>query len=320
MGPDPDGVGPGTHAATRVTFNTRGLVTLVEEGFTPSQTDSGWNNFAQTAAKGFTYDSVGRPLTEGVATSNVTNSLVQHSYDARGRLECSATRMNTAQFSSLPASACNRGTTGTFGPDRVVRYTYDAADQVTMVQSGYNASTGTAVATERSEYSGNGLVSAVVDANNNRTGYEYDAHDRPKIVRFPHPTSGSNQTSPYGDYMEFSRADNVNVTQVRLRDGQLIGYQYDNLGRVTTKDVPNTVYGESDVSYSYNLLGQLLTANSPYPVVNTWDALGRLKTTSTNGYLKYLAYDAAGNLRQLSWHDLFYVDYEIGRASCRERV
>lgn len=43
-----------------------------------------------------------------------------------------------------------------------------------------------------------------------------------------------------------------NVTSLRLRDGQSIAFSYDNLNRLTLKNVPNIVYAEHDVSYSYD--------------------------------------------------------------------
>ena len=41
--------------------------------------------------------------------------------------------MNVAAFVSLPTSACSLGTEGSFGPDRITRNVYDAADQLLQV-------------------------------------------------------------------------------------------------------------------------------------------------------------------------------------------
>lgn len=48
--------------------------------------------------------------------------------------------MNPAIYGSLPGSACTLGTEGTFGPDRIARNTYDAADRLTLVESAVGTS------------------------------------------------------------------------------------------------------------------------------------------------------------------------------------
>src|SRR3546814_11086078 len=50
-------------------------------------------------------------------------------------LVCAALRMNSATWASLPASACTAATTGSAGPDRITRNTYDNAGRVTKVET-----------------------------------------------------------------------------------------------------------------------------------------------------------------------------------------
>src|SRR3546814_14280493 len=88
--------------------------------------------------------------------------------------------------------------------------------------------------------------------------------------------------------------DKGNITERRLRGyasdtAQKIGYTYDDLDRVTHKNLPGS---ELDIDYAYDNLGRLTAANQTSganDLTFTYDALGR-------------------NLTQ------------IGRASCRERV
>ncbi|MDT9166053.1 hypothetical protein RSW31_26575, partial [Escherichia coli] len=77
------------------------------------------------------YDAYGRPTHQRVQAGGTTHSLVQISYDASGRQDCVATRMNPSTFANPPSSACSLDTAGAFGPDRITKYNYDAAGRVT---------------------------------------------------------------------------------------------------------------------------------------------------------------------------------------------
>ncbi|MFN3627659.1 MAG: hypothetical protein ACK4S3_07245 [Parvibaculum sp.] len=59
---------------------------------------------------------------------------VQVSYDASGRQDCVATRMNPSAFASPPASACTLGTAGAFGPDRITKYALAAFAATASIQ------------------------------------------------------------------------------------------------------------------------------------------------------------------------------------------
>jgi hypothetical protein len=64
------------------------------------------------------YDANARVKTQVLANGATQYALTQVSYDALGRTDCVAQRMNPAVYASLPASACTLGTAGSFGPDR----------------------------------------------------------------------------------------------------------------------------------------------------------------------------------------------------------
>ena len=85
--------------------------------------------------------------------------------------------MNSAEFGSLPSSACTLDTEGSHGKDRIVKTIYDAAGQVTQTKTALGA---TEEANEvTTTYTSNGQVATVTDGEGNKTTYEYDGHDRP---------------------------------------------------------------------------------------------------------------------------------------------
>ena len=114
-------------------------------------------------------------------------------------------------------------------------------------------------ATERTlTYSNNGLVATLKDGENNLTTYEYDGFDRLSKTRYPNPTKGAG-TSSTTDYEQLLSYDaNSNPGSRRLRDGTSIAFTWDNLDRVTLKNLPGS---EPDVSYGYDNLGRITSAS-----------------------------------------------------------
>jgi len=137
------------------------------------------------------YDGAGRKLKEELWAGGARETVTQHSYDAAGRLECTAVRMNRAAFGSLPASACTLGAPGGDGPDRITRYAYDPAGQLTTEQRAYGVTTANGFPSTlqqdyaRFEYTPNGRRKAVIDANGNCAELSWDAYDRQKRWIFP---------------------------------------------------------------------------------------------------------------------------------------
>ena len=75
----------------------------------------------------------------------------------------------------MQISSCTAQAAGASGPDRISRTLYDAAGQVTQVQSAL----GTAVQQNVVQsYTANGNVETLRDGANNLTTYFYDGHDR----------------------------------------------------------------------------------------------------------------------------------------------
>jgi len=295
IAPDPDGGGPRRRRATRTTYNARGIPTQVEAGIVNGTSDADWAAFAPQQQISATLDASDRKAQETLSAGGSTYGVTQYSYDVAGRLDCTAVRMNSSAWNALPASACTAQATGSDGPDRITRYTYDNANRPTKVTNAY----GTADASDdvTTGYTDNGRTASLTDANGNVTTYGYDAFDRLS-------------TTTYSDssYEQLGYDPDGKVTSRRLRDGTSIGYAYDAQNRLTTKTLPG---GEPAVNYAHDLLGRPTTiAKTGSTVTRSYDALSRLTSeTQPFGTLGY-QYDAAGNRTRVSWWDGFYVTYE----------
>jgi len=321
IAPDADGVAPYSYLATRTTYDLAGNVTKVEKGqLTSWQAESvlpsAWPVWNPSTSTGFqifsqvdtTWDALGRKLTEKLSSGGTAYSLTQYSYDTLGRLECTAQRMNPAVYGSLPASACTLGTSGSYGPDRITRTTYDAAGQALKTTRAY----GTALAQDyvTYTYSNNGKVLTVKDANGNKAGYTWDGFDRQVKWSFPDKvTTGAVSTT---DYEAYTYDANGNRLTLRKRDGSVIGYTYDALNRMTVKDIPGGT--TADVYYGYDLRGLQTAARfvsiSGAGLTNAYDGFGRVASASNNmsGTALTLSYqyDADGNRTRITYPDGTY--------------
>ena len=304
VSPDPDGSGALKNRAVRATY-ANGLLTKVEQGTVNSQSDSDWAAFSSLQEVDTAYDSNARPVTQSLVAGGTIYALTQASYDALGRVQCRAQRMNPATFGSLPSDACTLGTAGSYGNDRIVKASYDNVGQVTKKTIAY----GTAEQADdvTATYTDNGKVQTVTDGEANKTSYVYDGFDRLYQMQYPSGTKGAG-TSNSADYQQLGYDAGGNVTSRRLRDGNSIGYTYDALGRLTFKDLPGS---DPDVTYTYDLLGRMTGASQTGTSLGFgYDALGR-RTSETNAFGTYSsAYDLAGRRTRLTYTDGFYVDYD----------
>ncbi len=300
VAPDPDGAGARKPTAKRLTYNSFGGVSSSETGVVNDASDTSWAAFSSQDQVATSYDGNARPVKAELKSGGTTYAVSQASYDGIGRVECTAQRMNPATFGSLPSSACTVGTAGSgsndFGADRITKTTYDAAGQVTKVQTAYGSSDQADEVT--TGYTNNGKVAYVTDAESNKTAYTYDGHDRLVKTEYPSSTKGANTVNS-SDYEQLGYDANGNVTSRRLRDGNSIGYGYDNLNRLVSKDLPGS---EPDATYAYDLLNRPTSAVQNSQTVGfTYDALGRNLTQSgplgTVGY----GYDAAGRRTSMAY-------------------
>lgn len=340
IAPDPDGAGPLRFAATRTTIDARGLPVRTESGELATwQGDSvlpaNWTGFTALSSVEFTFDGNRRKVREVMKGSDgIAVSLTQYSYDSRGRLECTAVRMNPAAFASLPSSACLAGTEGSQGPDRITRTIYDAAGQVLQVRRAVG--TPIEIAHVTYSYTLNGKPEYVVDANGNRAKQEYDGFDRQSRWIFPaktrpvafDPSTPASALATAGainssDHEQYGYDANGNRTSLRRRDGAVISYTFDALDRVTLKVIPNRPVvplpsqHERDVYYTYDLRG--LQTSATFDSVTgpgvryAYDGFGRLKseTQDSDGTSRTVSsrYDGNGNRTRLTYPDNRYFTF-----------
>ena len=314
IAPDPDGVGPLGFPAMRTIYNSLGQVAWVENGElsawqAPDIAPANWSGFTIFTKINYEYDAWGRQTKEVAYGGTSIKTASQSNYDAFGRVVCTAQRMNPNSFQSLPGDACALGTEGSFGPDRITRTNYDEFDRITSVER----AVGTPLQQTYQSYTYKDFheLASVTDANGNRTEYEYDDFHRLEKTVFPSKTNTGSVNS--SDYEMYGYDDKGNRTSLRKRDGQIIGYQYDDLNRVTRKDIPGS--SQDDVYYDYNLQGlrkyARFASSAGAGISNEYDGFGRLKDTSNaflNKTIKY-DYDNDGNRTYVEHPDGVFFAY-----------
>ncbi|MGX1747987.1 hypothetical protein, partial [Brevundimonas sp. NPDC055320] len=307
VGPDPDGTGPLLRRSQRYAYNANGQVTLAEAGTVTGTSDALWAAFASLQKSATTYDTYGRPTHQRQQSGSTTHALVQTSYDALGRVDCETVRMNPATFASPPASACSAGTAGSFGPDRITKYGYDAASQLIST----TAAVGAGDVVERATYNANGKPVTLTDGKGNVTTLIYDGYDRLARMNYPNATGGG---SNINDYELYSYDAAGQLLTYRNRGGNTFTSSYDALGRQTS------VTGGSMAAraYAYDNLGRLTSASitAGGSMTRTWDALSRLISETQNPLAKTVSYqyDLAGRRTRLTWPDGFFVNYDYNTA------
>jgi len=345
ISPDPDGNGGLSYAAVRNSYDAGGNLAKVETGQLANWQDdsiapANWSGFSVYQSKIYTYDVFDRKVTEKIVASNGSIlQFTQYSYNDDGLDQCTAVRMDPAQWSSQ-SDACAPQTTGPNGPDRVTRNVYDSAHQLIQVRKAVGTSLAQAYSTY--SYTPNGKQEYVIDANGNEAKLEYDGFDRQVRWIFPAAArpSGYNPglSSTDGattlasalasagavnsaDYEQYAYDANGNRTSLRKRDGSMLTYTYDALNRVIVKAVPERSGLDAthtrDVYYGYDLQGHQTYARfdsaSGEGLTNVWDGLGRLTSTTqaidgSSRTLSYL-YDADGNRTRVTFPDGNYVNY-----------
>ncbi|WP_233503531.1 RHS repeat domain-containing protein [Sphingomonas psychrotolerans] len=318
----------GTRQARRIGYNGDDQVLTEDKGTVTDVTDTAWAAFSLWQRSENSYDASGLQVKTVVSDgSGVVRAVTQYSYDAAGRLECTAQRMNPLAFASLPSSACSLGSAGDQGPDRITKNVYDAAGQLVQIRKAVGTSIEQAYTTY--SYTPNGKHEYVVDANGNKARLVYDGYDRQTQLQFPSATPPSaydfstqaNALATSGavdanNREEYAYDANDKRTSLTKRDGRMISYVYDALNRLSSKSYPNG--GARAVYYQYDLRGLQTAARFDGPtgsdaVTNNYDALGRriLSTTSMEGMSWALAfqYDANGQRTRITHPDGVYIEY-----------
>lgn len=305
---DPDDTGIRKRAAVRTTYDAAGRITRLENGTVSGTTDASWAAFSSASQLATTLSS-GRKAKDIVTAGGTTYQVTQYGYDVDGRLRCTARRMNSVTWGTLPPDACTQQSPGSEGPDRISKLSYDQVGRATKATTIVSATKSVDEAT--ATYNPNGTTATLADAKGNLTTYSYDAYDRLVKTAYPLPTSpGVSSTT---DYEALVYDDASNVTSRRLRgyasdSTQHIDYGYDHLNRVITKNLPGS---EPDVSYTYDNLGRPATASqSGNALAFTYDALSRPLTQAGPQGTMTSTWDVAGRRTKLLWPDGFYVNYD----------
>jgi RHS repeat-associated protein len=308
VGIDGDGTGPRKNPATRYSYSdsASGPSITTDIGTVNSYSDADWQSFTVKQSRVTSADRFGRPVQSLMNANGSTAAATQVSFDAVGRLDCVAVRMNPATFGSLPA-ACSSGTPGTYGADRIQKTGYNAASQVTTTTSAYGTSLQQITATMT--YTANGRLQTIADAKGNLTTYEYDGLDRATKARFPDKQTAG--VSSVTDYVEVQAYDaNSNPLTIRLRNGNLMQLSRDNLDRLTLKDLSGT---SQDVYYGYDNFGRVLSAHfgsaGGSGIDNSFDVAGWSSNTSTFGRTVSRSYDLATNTLTIQHPDSYQVRY-----------
>jgi RHS repeat-associated protein len=301
ISPDPDGAGPLVHRAVRTTYDGVGRVMKLELGTVNSQSDADWAAFASLESTENVRDTVGRVVASVKKGNGATYAVTHMSYDAAWRPECTAVRMNPAQWTTL-TNACSLQSAGQDGPDRISKTIYNVAGEVTTVQRGVG--TPDMIDEVKFTYTDNGKRKTLTDGENNKTTFNYDTFDRLHQTLYPVVTQGQ-QSSSGSDYEQLTYDENDNLRTRRLRDAQIITYDYDTLNRQITKQLPTP---EPNVTSTYDLQGRPLNiSQGAITVGRSYNGLGLLWTETTpRGTMEYL-YDETGRRRQTTWPDGFYV-------------
>lgn len=315
VSPNPTDAAPAAVLVKTFGYDEDDRVTTIVEGSASDSSDAALAGFAPARTTTISYDGAGRKQREAVSADGATQTVTQWSYDANGRAACTAVRMNRASFAALPDDPCTLAPAGDDGADRITRTTYDTAGRVAAVRH----AVGTPLEQRSAgyEYSANGKVTAVIDANGARAEMSYDGHDR--LAAWYLPSKREIGKADRADYESYSYDANGNRLTLRRRDGRVLSFGYDALDRLVYKGVPAgcaplqlgdcaEAAATRDVYLDYDLRGlpayARFGARDGEGITLVHDALGRLSAsiTALGGHRREVSsrYDEAGNRVALS--------------------
>lgn len=330
----------GPFIAVRSTYDAFGNLSKVEEGQLAAwQAETiapvNWSSFGVFRTRTIAYDNYGRKVIEQLHSGDASGeikSVTQYSYDLYGRVVCTATRMDPAQWNGQP-DPCTPQTTGPNGPDRITRTSYDYLGNPLIVQR----AVGTAIQQDYETYSWNyqsggaGKPATVTDANGNLTSYTYGGTALNLLTQTNFPSIAASGQASSNNYEAYGYDANGNRTSLRRRDGRTLTFSYDALNRLLSKAVADgcapTQIGSCspsdttrDVYYGYDLRGLQTYAKfdsvDGEGVTTSYDGFGAAvsSTTAMAGQSRTLTYqfDADGNRTWITQPDntAFSYDYD----------
>ncbi len=265
IAPDPDGAGTPLldlhYAAVRNTYDAAGRLIKVERGEllnwqSEAVAPASWTGFTVHETVDTLYDAMDRKLRDMLTVGGQVRTITRYSYDALGRLECTAVRMNLNAPDAQTAGACAHSALGGSGSDRITRNVYNAEGRLSRIQTGYGLDN-----VQRDQvlytYTPNGQIASVTEASGHRAELRYDGHDRLERWVFPSATVPGQVNE--ADYEEYGYDPASNRTSHRRRRGETLTYTFDALNRMSVKIVPERAGLASthtrDVHYGYDLRG-----------------------------------------------------------------
>ena len=315
IGVDPDGSGPRNRRASVTKYDADGNVSEMDTGTVTGTTSSALSAMTIQARKVTTYStSTGLPVVVSyyVGTSAAPQYVSQSSYDNMFRVSCTAQRLNSVDFSNLPASAC---TQGTGSADRILLNSYDVVGNLLSTTSAYGTAdvrTNYTKIFDTGSPTSTGLLLSIQDAKSNKTSYSYDNFDRMTATCYPTASNGGTTNTSDCDqtvYMGTITVGGNSQSSARVahnlkRDGSEIDYGYDALGRLTSKA------NAMSEAVTYDNLNDIIThTNNGSTETYTYNALGwRMSDAQAMGTVSY-SYDAHGRRSQLTWPDGFNITY-----------
>ncbi len=267
---------------TETAYNSRGLLTTVTDPL--------------SRASQFTYDDVGRRIT----AKDPLNRQTGLEYDALNRLK------KVTDPGSLVAEQgfdLDGNRTSLKNPAaNTTAFVYDAGGRLITATTPEGHATGYT-------YNSRGLPATVVEPSTQTTTLSYD--DAQRLSSTADPVGTINLARDADGRVLTVAEGSKTLTRVydalgRLTsytdgDGNVIGYTYDDIGRLTKLIYPGTP--PKEVNYAYDTAGRLSTVTDWANRVTTYsyNAVGQVTgTLRPNGTKQVRAYDDAGQLIQLT--------------------
>ncbi len=353
--PDPDGSAGARHRqAVHIYYDVDGRKSRLDTGTVATSTYTGgtpaarqaqaatdWASLTIQDTDTTDYDAVtGLPVISRhfVGTSATAKNMVQRSYDNMHRPDCEAVRVNAADYATAPFAACTLGNAAADGTqDQILKYHYDALNNITSTESGY----GTALVHndftktyDVSTATSTNTLTSELDQNGNQTNLYYDDFNR--LVKTCYPVDGTaaggtnnpanvgngtttgdcqwttfrTQSLATGNPTQAGTLVDTIKTRANTTNSLTINFGYDVAGRLTGKS------GAVSEGFTYNNFGQILThTDNGQTETYVYNPLGWMASDSqtlgtASPHTIAYTYDGNGKRTKMTYPDTgFYVTY-----------
>jgi len=286
-------------AATSYEYDSKGNMTRLTDAAGQSTSfgyDTAGNMTSVSDASGattsYSYDAAGNVTVITDARGGVTS----FSYDSRGRLIKTVNPQGNATSYSYDKNGNKLSATDANGT--TTRYEYNSRNQLIKTTDALGNSTVYAYGGNSCPSCGGGVdkLTALTDANNNVTRYDYDSLGR--LMK---------EADPLGKITSYNHDAKGNLIARTDAKGQTISYSYDANGRLLKKSYPDN----TEESFSYDAKGNILTAsNKNISYSFSYDVAGRMLSSSdSNGNTISYSYDAAGRKTHTVYPDGSKISY-----------